>query len=83
MRKEIEELPKELAESESFANAVKYADDNNIQLEGGEALKQIIVNNMAARTELCRIFLDNEEFQNFLIDRIINAAKPLVRAGMR
>lgn len=83
VRKEIEELPKELAESESFANAVKYADDNNIQLEGGEALKQIIVNNMAARTELCRIFLDNEEFQNFLIDRIINAAKPLVRAGLR
>ena len=83
VRKEIEELPRELAESESFANAVLHADENNVQLEGGETLEQIIVKNMAARSELCRIFLENSDFKNFLIDRVINAAKPLVRAAMR
>ena len=80
VKKDIDELPKELAENESFANAVLHADESTVQIEGGDALQQIIVKNMAARSELFRIFLENQEFQNFLVERVINAARTMVRA---
>lgn len=83
VKKDIDELPKELAENESFANAVLHADESTVQIEGGDALQQIIVKNMAARSELFRIFLENQEFQNFLVERVITAARTMVRAGMR
>ena len=83
VKKDIDELPKELAENESFANAVLHADEDNVQIEGGEALKQIILNNMNARTELFRVFLDDIYFQNFLVERVINAARTMVRATAR
>lgn len=80
VKKDIDELPKELAENESFANAVLHADESTVQIEGNDALQQIIVKNMAARSELFRIFLENQEFQNFLVERVINAARTMVRA---
>lgn len=80
VKKDIDELPKELAENESFANAVLHADESTVQIEGGDALQQIIVKNMAARSELFRIFLENQEFQNFLVERVISAARTMVRA---
>ena len=80
VKKDIDELPKELAENESFANAVLHADESTVQIEGGDALQQIIVKNMAARSELFRIFLENQEFQNFLVERVINVARTMVRA---
>lgn len=83
VKKDIDELPKELAENESFANAVLHADESTVQIEGGDALQQIIVKNMAARSELFRIFLENQEFQNFLVERVINAARTMVRATAR
>lgn len=83
VKKDIDELPKELAENESFANAVLHADESTVQIEGGDALQQIIVKNMAARSELFRIFLENQEFQNFLVERVINVARTMVRTGMR
>lgn len=83
VKKDIDELPKELAENESFANAVLHADESTVQIEGNDALQQIIVKNMAARSELFRIFLENQEFQNFLVERVINAARTMVRAGIR
>ena len=79
VKKDIDELPKELAENESFANAVLHADESTVQIEGGDALQQIIVKNMAARSELFRIFLENQEFQNFLVERVISAARTMVR----
>ena len=81
VKKDIDELPKELAENESFANAVLHADESTVQIEGGDALQQIIVKNMAARSELFRIFLENQEFQNFLVERVINAARTMVRGA--
>jgi type I restriction enzyme R subunit len=36
---------------------------------------------MAARSELFRIFLENQEFQNFLVERVINAARTMVRGA--
>lgn len=81
VKKDIDELPKELAENESFANAVLHADESTVQIEGGDALQQIIVKNMAARSELFRIFLENQEFQNFLVERVINVARTMVRAA--
>ena len=80
VKKDIDELPKELAENESFANAVLHADESTVQIEGNDALQQIIVKNMAARSELFRIFLNNQEFQNFLVERVISAARTMVRA---
>lgn len=80
VKKDIDELPRELAENESFANAVLHADESTVQIEGNDALQQIIVKNMAARSELFRIFLENQEFQNFLVERVINAARTMVRA---
>lgn len=82
VKKDIDELPKELAENESFANAVLHADESTVQIEGGDALQQIIVKNMAARSELFRIFLENQEFQNFLVERVISAARTMVRGGL-
>lgn len=82
VKKDIDELPKELAENESFANAVLHADESTVQIEGGDALQQIIVKNMAARSELFRIFLENQEFQNFLVERVINAARTMVRGAV-
>ena len=79
VKKDIDELPKELAENESFANAVLHADESTVQIEGNDALQQIIVKNMAARSELFRIFLENQEFQNFLVERVISAARTMVR----
>ncbi|MBO6135653.1 MAG: type I restriction endonuclease subunit R [Fibrobacter sp.] len=81
VKKDIDELPKELAENESFANAVLHADESTVQIEGGDALQQIIVKNMAARSELFRIFLENQEFQNFLVERVINVARTMVRGA--
>ena len=81
VKKDIDELPKELAENESFANAVLHADESTVQIEGNDALQQIIVKNMAARSELFRIFLENQEFQNFLVERVINAARTMVRGA--
>lgn len=82
VKKDIDELPKELAENESFANAVLHADESTVQIEGNDALQQIIVKNMAARSELFRIFLENQEFQNFLVERVINAARTMVRGAV-
>ena len=82
VKKDIDELPKELAENESFANAVLHADESTVQIEGGDALQQIIVKNMAARSELFRIFLENQEFQNFLVERVISAARTMVRGAV-
>ena len=81
VKKDIDELPKELAENESFANAVLHADESTVQIEGNDALQQIIVKNMAARSELFRIFLNNQEFQNFLVERVISAARTMVRCA--
>lgn len=81
VKKDIDELPKELAENESFANAVLHADESTVQIEGNDALQQIIVKNMAARSELFRIFLENQEFQNFLVERVINVARTMVRGA--
>lgn len=78
VKKEIYELPQELAMNEDFSNAVLHSDNDNAQIECGSILQQIIIRNMAAQSELSRIFLDNEDFRNFLIARVFDAAKPLV-----
>ena len=80
VKKEINDLPQELAANEDFSNAVLHSDNDNAQIECGSILQQIIIKNMAAQSELSRIFLDNEEFRNFLIARVFDAARPLVKA---
>lgn len=74
VRSEIEALPAQLAQDEPFRNAVLQSNAMNIQIQGGEVLQQLILNNMAAQTELSRYFFQNEEFRNFITTRIIEQA---------
>ena len=72
--KEITELPAQLANVESFKNAVLHSDSANAQIEGNTALAEIIIRNMAAQSELSRFFLQNEQFRMFITNRVINEA---------
>lgn len=77
--KEITELPAQLANVESFKNAVLHSDSANAQIEGNTALADIIIRNMAAQSELSRFFLQNEQFRMFITKRVINEAMSIAQ----
>lgn len=77
--KEITELPAQLANVESFKNAVLHSDSANAQIEGNTALADIIIRNMAAQSELSRFFLQNEQFRMFITNRVINEAMSIAQ----
>ncbi len=79
VQEEIKNLPKQLLQNEAFRNAVRNSDEDMAKMECSTALLDIIVSNMAAQSELSRIFLENDNFRAFVTERVFNKALPMVK----
>jgi type I restriction enzyme R subunit len=77
VRQEIQQLPQQLVENDAFSNAARNASRETAQIECNTALQDIIIQNMAAQSELSRYFLENEQFRSFLTERVFSQAFPM------
>lgn len=66
IKKQIAEIPQEVAQNEAYQNAIKNADRDTAKIESDRALMQIILNSMTSGVELYKHFQDNPSFQKWL-----------------
>lgn len=70
VRKQIEALPEEVMQSESYRNAALNASKDVARSESEKATRTAILSTMASGLDLYRIFQENDAFQRTILDAI-------------
>lgn len=78
VRQQLEQLPKRLAQDPSFANASRNSDQQNINLQGQNALMTLMIQLMSEGSQMPSLYLDNEQFRNIVNQIIIPKAQDIV-----
>lgn len=73
VKKQILELPAEVAKSEAYQNAIKNSNADTARIESDAALKKVILASMSSGLELFKQFQDNKSFQTWLQDFVFDA----------
>ena len=73
-RQQLEELPDRLQDDEAFVNAVRNSNRETAQLQFHASMLNIIVQMLNENSEFTRNYLDNPSFQNFINQRVFDAA---------
>ncbi|MFW5804386.1 MAG: type I restriction endonuclease subunit R, partial [bacterium] len=72
VRKQIKELPSEVAKSEAYQNAMKNSDAATAKIESDAALKEAVLKSMTSGVELFKQFQDNPSFKKWLEEFVFN-----------
>jgi len=75
VQRQIEELPKRIAASEDFVNAVRNGDNQVAQITFNDDIIKIVAAMLEEKTEFVQTYFANPEFQNFVNARVFQAAK--------
>lgn len=78
VRKQLEQLPARLAEDPDFANASRNSDQQNINLQGQNALMNLMIQLMNEGSQMPSLYLDNEQFRSIVNQIIIPQAQDLI-----
>lgn len=70
VKKQIAELPSEVAKSEAYQNAMKNSDKATAKIESDAALMKAILQSMTSGVELFKQFQDNPSFKKWLQELI-------------
>lgn len=73
VRKQISELPQEVAKSEAYQNAIKNSDSATARIESDAALSKVILAYMTSNIELFKNFQDNPSFKKWLQEYVFDA----------
>ena len=66
IKKQIAELPNEVAKSEAYQNAMKNSDKATAKIESDAALMKAVLQSMTSGVELFKQFQDNPSFKKWL-----------------
>ena len=72
VKKQIAELPNEVANSDAYQNAMKNSDRATARIESDAALIQAILKSMTSGVELFKEFQDNPSFKTWLQEFVFN-----------
>lgn len=75
VRKQIAELPLEVAKSVVYQNALKNSDAATARIESDAALLQVILGHMTSNIELFKNFQDNPSFKKWLQEYVFEATQ--------
>ncbi len=73
IKKQIAEIPEEVAKNEAYQNAIKNANKETARLESNRALLDIILKSMTSGLELYKEFQDNPSFQKWLQEYVFES----------
>lgn len=73
VKKQILELPAEVAKNEAYQNAIKNSNSDTARIESDAALRKVILASMSSGLELFKQFQDNKSFQTWLQDYVFDA----------
>lgn len=74
VQRQIEELPKRIAGSVDFVNAVKNGDQQVAQITFNDDIMNIVAAMLEEKTEFVQTYFANPDFQNFVNARVFQAA---------
>ena len=73
VRRQIQELPKRMAQDDSFVNAVRNGDSQVAQIQFNDIIQNIVATMGEEKLEFMRQYFDNAEFRNFVNERVFRA----------
>ena len=74
VKQQLEELPGRLRADEAFVNAVLNSNRETAMQQFSQSMQSIAVQMLNENTEFTRNYLDNNEFKNFINQRVFQAA---------
>lgn len=81
VQRQIEELPARIANSLTFANAVRNGDSQVAQITFNDDIITIVAAMLEEKTEFVQTYFANPDFQNFINARVYQAAVNKLMAG--
>jgi len=81
VQRQIEELPKRIAASEDFVNAVRNGDGQVAQITFNDDIVKIVAAMLEEKTEFVQTYFANQDFQNFVNARVFQAAVQQLQAN--
>lgn len=79
MQRQINELPKRIAGSADFVNAVKNGDSQVAQITFNDDMIAIVAAMLEEKTEFVQTYFNNSDFQNFVNAKVYQAAVSQLR----
>ncbi len=79
VQRQINELPKRIAGSSDFVNAVKNGDSQVAQITFNDDMVAIVAAMLEEKTEFVQTYFNNPDFQNFVNARVYQAAVSQLR----
>ena len=73
VRRQIQELPKRMAQDDSFVNAVRNGDSQVAQIQFNDIIQTLVATMGEEKLEFMRQYFDNAEFRNFVNERVFRA----------
>ena len=73
VRRQIQELPKRMAQDDSFVHAVRNGDSQVAQIQFNDIIQNIVATMGEEKLEFMRQYFDNAEFRNFVNERVFRA----------
>lgn len=73
VRRQIRELPKRMAQDDSFVNAVRNGDSQVAQIQFNDVIQNIVATMGEEKLEFMQQYFANAEFRNFVNERVFRA----------
>ena len=74
VQRQIEELPKRIAQNEAFVNAVHNGDPQTAQITFNDVITGIVASMLEEKTEFVQNYFSNQDFQNIVNSRVYQVA---------
>ncbi len=74
VKRQIEELPERITQSEDFVNAVRNGDTQTAQITFNDVITGIVAAMLEEKTEFVQNYFSNPDFQNIVNSRVFQAA---------
>jgi len=81
VRRQIGDLPRRMAQDESFVNAVRDGDERVAEIQFNDIIQNIVATMGEEKLEFMRQYFDNAEFQRFVNERVFRASLRQIRDG--
>ncbi len=69
-KKQLDELPERMMQDEAFINAVRNSNIATAQVQFNNSMLMVVAKMLNENTEFCRQYLDNQNFMNFINERV-------------
>lgn len=70
VKQQLNELPVRIKQDEAFINAVKNSNMATAQVQFNNSMLMVVAQMLNENTEFCRQYLDNQNFMNFINERV-------------